>query len=59
MHLRFTIRELLWLTLVVALAVGWWLERQDHLWFNRSVKQEHLRRGIEWSYTHQKEPYPE
>jgi len=25
MHLRFTIRDLLWLTLVVALAVGWWL----------------------------------
>jgi len=24
MHLRFSIRDLLWLTLVVALAVGWW-----------------------------------
>jgi hypothetical protein len=28
MSLRFTIRDLLWLTVVVALAVGWWL---DHL----------------------------
>ena len=24
--LRFTIRDLLWLTVVAALAVGWWLE---------------------------------
>lgn len=27
--LRFTIRDLLWLTLVVGLAVGWWV---DHAW---------------------------
>ena len=26
MRLRFTIRDLLWLTLVVAMAVGWWLD---------------------------------
>ena len=26
MRLRFSIRDLLWLTLVVALAVGWWLD---------------------------------
>jgi hypothetical protein len=26
MRLRFTIRDLFWLTLVVALATGWWLE---------------------------------
>ena len=25
---RFTIRDLLWLTLVVALGMGWWLDRQ-------------------------------
>jgi len=25
---RFTIRDVLWLTVVVALALGWWLERQ-------------------------------
>jgi len=29
MRLRFTIRDLLWLTLVVALAVGWWLDRRS------------------------------
>jgi len=26
---RFSIRDVLWLTVVVALAVGWWLQRQD------------------------------
>lgn len=26
---RFTIRDLLWLMVVVALAVGWWTERRD------------------------------
>jgi hypothetical protein len=26
MPLRFSIRDLLWLTLVVALGLGWWLE---------------------------------
>jgi hypothetical protein len=28
MRLRFSIRDLLWLTLAVALAVGWWLDRR-------------------------------
>jgi len=28
MRLRFTIRDLLWLTLVVAMAVGWWVDHQ-------------------------------
>jgi len=31
MKLRFSIRDLLWLTFVVALAVGWWL---DHVRLN-------------------------
>jgi hypothetical protein len=29
MKLRFTIRDLLWLTAVVALAVGWWVDRRN------------------------------
>jgi cation transporter-like permease len=29
MRLRFTIRDLLWLTAVVGLAVGWWLDHRD------------------------------
>jgi hypothetical protein len=28
MRLRFTIRDLLWLAVVVALAVGWWLDHK-------------------------------
>jgi hypothetical protein len=29
MKLRFTIRDLLWLALVVAMAVGWWLNNRQ------------------------------
>jgi hypothetical protein len=29
MHLRFSIRDLLWLTLVVALVLGWWLDHRS------------------------------
>jgi hypothetical protein len=28
---RFTIRDMLWLTVVVALGVAWWIERRDSL----------------------------
>jgi len=28
MRFRFTIRDLLWLTVVVAVATGWWLEHK-------------------------------
>ena len=31
MRLRFTIRDLLWLTVAVALAAGWWVDHQA-LW---------------------------
>ena len=27
---RFSTRDVLWLTVVVALAVGWWLDRRSH-----------------------------
>ncbi len=30
MHLRFTIRDLLWLTLVVAMATGWWIDTRPN-----------------------------
>jgi hypothetical protein len=36
MRFRFTIRDLLWLTAMIALAVGWWL---DH----RKITQENER----------------
>src|SRR3954468_13684737 len=35
--LRFTIRELLWLTLAVAITCGWWLESvRAHQWRQRA-----------------------
>jgi len=38
---RFTLRDLFWLVLVCALAVGWWVDRQDKaseadLWKSRA-----------------------
>ena len=30
MRLRFTIRDLLWLTLVVAMGLGWWIDRRSY-----------------------------
>ena len=32
MRIRFSIRDLLWLTLVVALIVGWWIDRRAIQW---------------------------
>lgn len=32
MKIRFSIRDLLWLTLVVALAAGWWVDRSQLAW---------------------------
>ena len=29
MRLRFTIRDLLWLAVVVALVVGWWVDHRE------------------------------
>ena len=39
---KFTIREMLWLTVVAAIAVAWWLDRarlvQDLDWWSRAVE---------------------
>ena len=32
MRFRFTIRDLLWLTAVIALVLGWWLDHSDLKW---------------------------
>ncbi|HUE72765.1 MAG TPA: hypothetical protein VMP01_17905 [Pirellulaceae bacterium] len=42
---RFRIRDLLWLTVVVALGVAWWLERfkRDYA-YERAIKFEHTKR---------------
>jgi hypothetical protein len=43
MRLRFTIRDLLWLTLVVALAAGWWF---NVVWLQRNQSQEALNQAL-------------
>jgi hypothetical protein len=35
---RFSIRDVLWLTVVVALAVGWWIEHRRHVASSAAVK---------------------
>ena len=37
--LRFTIRDVLWLTLVVGLAVGWWVDRDRRATENRELAE--------------------
>jgi len=39
--MRFTTRDLLWLTAVVALALGWWLDSRRYDW---SIKSAQLRK---------------
>jgi len=57
---RFTIRDVLWLTVVIGLAVGWWINRthaakQEQEWINRfnpltdAVRMEGWE--IVWSHT--------
>jgi hypothetical protein len=40
MRLRFTIRDLLWLTVVAALAVGWWLKHRYHIAHEEDLGQQ-------------------
>jgi hypothetical protein len=35
---RFSIRDVLWLTVVVALAVGWWIEHRRHVSSAATIK---------------------
>ncbi len=44
---RFTIRDLLWLTLVVALALGWWMDRKN-LDAGRGSLRTDLERAMAW-----------
>jgi hypothetical protein len=39
--MKFTIRDLIWLTAVVALAVGWWLDNRRYDW---SIKSAQMRK---------------
>jgi hypothetical protein len=55
---RFTIRDVLWLTVVVALSVGWWMDRdrlgqrivaRDAHWATRNEGLEFVLRQEGWS----------
>jgi len=37
---HFTIRDVLWLTALVALGVGWWIDHRDHQATVDSLRQE-------------------
>jgi hypothetical protein len=39
MRFRFTIRDLLWLTLVIGLVIGWVLDRRMHDWRFEALDQ--------------------
>ncbi len=45
MRLRFTIRDLLWLTVVVAMAVAWWVDRDGLR--KQSIEHE-FKKVMEW-----------
>jgi len=62
MRFRFTIRDLLWLTLVVALAVGWWVDRSNLIrttssWRDMVDHQDDMIRGLQeyWRTKHPNE----
>ena len=45
--LRFSIRDLIWLMLVVALAVAWWVDRQKQQQVNADLRREQERLTVE------------
>jgi hypothetical protein len=50
MRIRFTIRDLLWLTLVVGLIVGWWLEHRNWVKFANDPMIERARANVRHIY---------
>lgn len=45
--LRFSIRDLIWLMLVAAFAVGWWVDRQKQQQVNADLRREQERLAAE------------
>jgi hypothetical protein len=53
MRLRFSIRDLLWLTALIAMGVGWWLDHRNsiekwskvHYWVDPGTFAVHFTRG--------------
>jgi hypothetical protein len=48
--MRFTIRDVLWLTVVVGLAVAWWTERSNAI----TARQELAKAHLYWDGEHEK-----
>ena len=50
---RFTIRDVLWLTVVVAMGVAWWIDRQrpgrPNQWQSRAEALAEICRGYGWT----------
>ena len=44
---RFTIRDVLWLTALVALAVGWWIDRAQLSKLNHSLRVRESERNFD------------
>jgi hypothetical protein len=56
---RFTIRDLLWLIVVVTLAVGWWLDHRHFDSFDRAMilsLKKQSQEGREWGENPQLSP---
>jgi hypothetical protein len=62
MRLRFTIRDLLWLTVVVALAIAWWADRSRILanpYFTRIPDKARAKIEAELELQYESERHPQ
>jgi hypothetical protein len=51
MKLRFSIRDLFWLVLVVVLAIGWWIDHREKLVYYRFF-QDSIEQQQRWQSEH-------
>jgi hypothetical protein len=58
--MRFTIRDVLWLTVVAGMALAWWLHyRQYSIWFERGVSLDIHLRSAGWHVFYSDDGLPE
>jgi hypothetical protein len=51
---RFTIRDVLWLMVVIGLSVGWWRDHRQsrwstYIWMCRAVQSNYALKQLDWS----------
>jgi len=57
---RFTIRDVLWLTVVFGLAVGWWVHyRQYEFWDRRGALLDMQLRATGWDVIYRDDGWPD